>query len=85
VNKESMQLLQVLYTDKKANKIFIIYREIQSGAVTKSYMRKGFLIYEKCENISPYMRRPLVVYDFASAPLWISLYIRKIGFSFLSV
>ncbi len=28
----------------------------------------------KCENISPYMRRPLVIYDFATAPLWISLY-----------
>jgi hypothetical protein len=34
-----------LYTDKKGNKIFLIYREIQSGAVAKSYMRKGFLIY----------------------------------------
>jgi hypothetical protein len=32
-------------TDKKENKIFLIYREIQSGAVAKSYMRKGFLIY----------------------------------------
>jgi hypothetical protein len=32
------------YTDKKENKIFLIYREIQSGAVAKSYMRKGFLI-----------------------------------------
>ncbi len=28
-------------------------------------MRKGFQIYEECENISPYMRRPLVIYDFA--------------------
>ncbi len=39
----------------------------------------------KCENMSPYMRRPLVIYDFATAPLWISLYMRKIWFSFLSV
>ncbi len=30
-------------TDKKENRIFLIYREIQSGAVAKSYMRKGFL------------------------------------------
>ncbi len=61
--------------------------EIQSGAVTKSYMRKGFLIYSmrKCANISPYMRRPLVIYDFATAPFRISLYIRQIWFSFLSV
>jgi hypothetical protein len=34
-------------TDKKENKIFLIYKEIQTGAVAKSYMRKSFLIYEK--------------------------------------
>ncbi len=39
----------------------------------------------KCANISPYMRRPLVIYDFATAPPWISLYMKKIRFSFLSV
>jgi hypothetical protein len=32
------------HTDKKENKIFLIYKEIQSGAVAKSCMRKGFLI-----------------------------------------
>ncbi len=31
------------YTDKKENTIFLIYKEIQSGVVAKSYMRKGFL------------------------------------------
>ncbi len=36
-------------------------------------------------NIESYMRRPLVIYDFATAPLWISFYMRKILFSFLSV
>jgi hypothetical protein len=35
------------YTDKKEKKIFLIYKEIQMGAVAKSYMRKGFLIYEE--------------------------------------
>jgi hypothetical protein len=35
------------YTDKKENQIFLIYKEIQSGAVAKSYMRRGFLIYEE--------------------------------------
>ncbi len=34
-----------------------------SGA--KSYMRKGFLIYEESANFSPYMRMPL---DFAPDP-----------------
>jgi hypothetical protein len=28
------------YTDKKENYIFLIYKEIQTGAVAKSYMRK---------------------------------------------
>jgi hypothetical protein len=32
-------------TDKKENQIFLIYREIQSGAVAKSYMTNGLLIY----------------------------------------
>jgi hypothetical protein len=36
---------------KKKNQIFLIYKEIQSGAVAKSYMRKGFLIYEKIKKL----------------------------------
>jgi len=48
------------------------------GALAKSYMRDGFLIYEE-------MRKYLVVGDCATAPFWISLYMRKILFSFLSV
>jgi hypothetical protein len=40
-------------TDKKENQIFLIYREIQSGAVAKSYMRKGFLIYEEMPKYFP--------------------------------
>jgi hypothetical protein len=40
-------------TDKKENQIFLIYREIQSGAVAKSYMRNGFLIYEKMRKYFP--------------------------------
>jgi hypothetical protein len=37
-------------TDKKENKIFLIYKEIHFGAIAKSYMRKGFLMRE-CANI----------------------------------
>jgi hypothetical protein len=33
------------YTDKKENQIFLIYKEIHSGAVEKSYMTNGLLIY----------------------------------------
>jgi hypothetical protein len=32
-------------TDKKENKIFLIYKEIQNGAVAKSYMTNDLLIY----------------------------------------
>jgi hypothetical protein len=41
------------YTDKKENQIFLIYKEIQGGAVIKSYMRKGFLIYEEMRKYFP--------------------------------
>jgi hypothetical protein len=41
------------FTDKKENQIFLIYKEIQSGAVAKSYMRKGFLIYEEMGKYFP--------------------------------
>ncbi len=34
------------YTDKK-NQIFLIYKEIQNGAVAKSYMTNGLLIYRE--------------------------------------
>jgi hypothetical protein len=39
------------YTDKKENEIFLIYKKTQMRAVAKSYMRKGFLIYEEMRNI----------------------------------
>jgi SpoVK/Ycf46/Vps4 family AAA+-type ATPase len=42
------------FTDKKERKKnFLIYKEIQSGAVAKSYMRKGFLIYEEMRKYFP--------------------------------
>jgi hypothetical protein len=41
------------YNDKKENQIFLIYKEIQSEAVAKSYMRKGFLIYEEMRKYFP--------------------------------
>jgi hypothetical protein len=34
-----------VYTDKKENQIFLIYKEIQNGEVAKSYMTNGLLIY----------------------------------------
>jgi hypothetical protein len=42
-----------LYTDKKENQIVLIFKEIQSGAVGKSYKRKGFLLYEEMREYFP--------------------------------
>jgi hypothetical protein len=56
------------YTDKKEKKIFLIYREIQSGAVAKLYIRNGFLIYEEMQKYFP-IYEEAVVYDFSTAPL----------------
>ncbi len=41
------------YIDKKENQIFLIYRKIQSGALAKSYMRKGLLIYDEMRKYFP--------------------------------
>ncbi len=41
------------YTDKKENQSFLMYKEIQSGAVAKSYMRMGQLIYEEMRKYFP--------------------------------
>ncbi len=38
--------LIVLYTDRKENKIFLSNKEIQNGAVAKSHMTNGLLIYD---------------------------------------
>jgi hypothetical protein len=57
-------------TDKKENIIFFTYKEIQSGAVAKSYMRKGFLIYEEMRKYFTIYEEAVshTVYDFAIAP-----------------
>jgi hypothetical protein len=48
-----LQRRHLRYTDKKGNKIFLIYKEILRGAVATSYMRKGFLIYEEMRKYFP--------------------------------
>ncbi len=69
-------------TDKKENKIFLIYKENLSGSGAKSYMRKGFLMYEE-------MRKFFPIYEEAVSHIWlctrsllISLYRGKSYFPF---
>jgi hypothetical protein len=42
---ESHVSISSTYTDKKENLIFLIYKEMQNGAVAKSYMTNGLLIH----------------------------------------
>jgi hypothetical protein len=41
----AVHFLRINHTDKKENRIFLIDMEILSGAVAKSYMNNGLLIY----------------------------------------
>ncbi len=50
--------------DTLIKKTFLIYREIQMESGAKSYMRKGFLMYEEMNKYFQ-VRRSLVIYDFA--------------------
>ncbi len=79
----------IYYTGKKENQIFLIHvflirkfrmEQLQNHTwlTASSYMGKYL-------RISSYIRKPFLIYDFATAPLWISLYMRKLWFSFLSV
>jgi hypothetical protein len=54
---------------RKSN--FLIYKEIQNGAVAKSYMTNGLLIYGEIFCAFPviHIRKPFLIYDFATAPL----------------
>jgi hypothetical protein len=63
-----ISILSFDYTDKKENQIFLIYKEIQNGAVAKSYITNGLLM-GKYLCISSYIRKPFLIYDFATAPL----------------
>jgi hypothetical protein len=63
-----LQPNQANHTDKKEYQIFLIYQEIQNGAVAKSYMTNGLLIYG--EIFAHFLiRKPILIYDFATAPL----------------
>ncbi len=55
--KQTLLLAQVPYTDKNENQIFLICRKFRvHGAVAKSHIRKGFLIYEE-------MRKYFLIYE----------------------
>jgi hypothetical protein len=77
-----------LYTDKKENQIFLIcmYKKIQKyQLLSHKWLVMASSCMVKYLRIFSYIRKPFLIYDFATDPIWISLYMRKISFSFLSV
>jgi hypothetical protein len=48
-----------------------MYKEIQNGAVAKSYMTNGLLIYGEifAHFLINSIRKTFLIYDFATAPL----------------
>jgi len=62
----------------------ILGNSVGSGA--KSIMTNDLLMDgEDICAFSSCIKKPFLIYDFAPDPIWISLYMRKIFFSFLSV
>jgi hypothetical protein len=56
---EKRPIALCLYTDKKENKIFLIYKEIQKWSSCKViYDYNGLLMYGKYLRISSYIRKP---------------------------
>jgi hypothetical protein len=51
------------YTDKKDNKIFLIYKEIKKVALANSYVTNGLLIYGEifAHFPIPYTRKPFLI------------------------
>ncbi len=63
-----------MYTDKEKIKFSSDIRKFRLEQLqSHTYMTNGLLIYG--EIISSYIRKPFLIYDFATAPLRISLYI----------
>ncbi len=61
------------YTDKKENKIFLIYKESRRERLQSHIWRTASSYMTKYLRISSYIRTPFLIYDFAPEPIWISL------------
>ncbi len=72
---------------KKENQIYLMYKEFRMEQLQSHIWLTASTvhIYGEIFAHSSYIRKLFLIYDFATAPLWISIYMRKILFSFLSV
>ncbi len=61
------------------------YKEIKMDHVQSHIWLTASSYMGKNLRFSSYIRKPFLIYDFAPDPIWISLYVRIIFFSFCSV
>ncbi len=73
------------YTDKKDNKIFLIYKKIKRDWVQSHIWLTASSYIVKYLRISSYIRKPFLIYDFAPDPIWIYLYMRTSFFFSIGV
>jgi hypothetical protein len=57
-----------MYIVKKEKEIFLIFEEIHKGSGAKSYMQKGFLIYEDMLKYLAIYEEAVSHHDFALDP-----------------
>jgi hypothetical protein len=60
------------YTDKNKIKLSSYIKKFRVEQLQSYIWGRASYYMRKCANISPYMRRSLVIYNFATAPFWIS-------------
>ncbi len=76
--KSSILIKKKIKFSSYIRKFWMEQLQIHIWLTASSYMRKYL-------RISSSIRKPFLIYNFATAPFWISLYMQKILFSFLSV
>jgi hypothetical protein len=75
----------IVYTDKKKKIKFSSYiRKFRRERLHSHIWLRASSNMTKYLCISLYIRKPFLLYDFSTASVWISLYMRKITFSFIS-
>ncbi len=70
------------YTDEKKIKFSSYLRKFRGKQLQSHIWLMASSYMGKYLRIFSYIRKPFLLYDFATAPLWISLYMRKFWFSF---
>ncbi len=74
-----------IYTDKKITKFSSYIRKSRRERLKSHIWLTASWYMTEYLRISSYIRKPFLIYDFATAPIWISLYMRKIFSPFLSM